>query len=63
MECVHVCVTGSPCCMVEKNCTGEITIKKLIIKNVSLNRFKYIYFFQEIMSENFPNLKKTDIKI
>ena len=26
-ECVHVCVTGSPCYTVEKKCVGEITIK------------------------------------
>ena len=26
---VYMCVTGSPCCTVEKkNCIGEITIKK-----------------------------------
>ena len=24
-ECIHVCITGSPCCTVEKNCIGEIT--------------------------------------
>ena len=29
IECVNVCVTESPCCTVEeKNCIGEITIKK-----------------------------------
>lgn len=28
-ESIHVCVTGSPCCTVEKNCIGEIRIKKL----------------------------------
>ena len=27
-ECVHACVTGSPCCTVEKNRIGKITIKK-----------------------------------
>ena len=27
-ECIHVCVTGSQCCTVEKNCIVEITIKK-----------------------------------
>ena len=27
IECVHVFVTGSPCCTVEKNCIGEISIK------------------------------------
>ena len=27
-EKIHVCITGSPCCTVEKN-IGEITIKKL----------------------------------
>ena len=26
IECVHVCVTGSQCCTVEKNCIGEITV-------------------------------------
>ena len=26
--CIHVCVTGSPCCIVEKSMLGEITIKK-----------------------------------
>ena len=31
IECVHVCVTVSPCCTVEKNCIGEITIKKIRI--------------------------------
>ena len=24
IKCVNVCVTGSPCCTVEKNCIGEI---------------------------------------
>ena len=29
IECLHVCVTGSPCCTAEKkNCIGEVTIKK-----------------------------------
>ena len=29
IECVHVCVTGSPCCTVgKKNCMEKITIKK-----------------------------------
>ena len=27
LECVHVCVTGSPCCTVKKKCIGEIAIK------------------------------------
>ena len=27
IECVHLYVTGSPSCTVEKNCIGEITIK------------------------------------
>ena len=27
IECVHICVTGSPCCTVGKNCIGKITIK------------------------------------
>ena len=27
-ECIHVCVTGFPCCTVEKKCIGEITILK-----------------------------------
>ena len=26
-KCVHVCVTGSPCCTAEKYCVGEITVK------------------------------------
>ena len=30
IECVHVCATGSPCCTVEKNYIGEITIKNCI---------------------------------
>ena len=31
---LFLCVMGSPCCIVEKkNCTGEITIKKLKNKN------------------------------
>ena len=30
MECIHVCLTGSPCCTAgKKNCIGEITIKKI----------------------------------
>ena len=28
IECVHVRVTGSPCCTVEKKIIGEITTKK-----------------------------------
>ena len=29
-ECIHVCVTGSPCSTVgKKKCIGEITTKKL----------------------------------
>ena len=32
IECVHVCITGSPCFTVEKNCIGEITIKNIVIK-------------------------------
>ena len=28
-ECIHACVTGSTCCTVEKNCIGEITVKKI----------------------------------
>ena len=31
-ECIHVSVTGSPCCTVGKKCIGEITIKKLKTK-------------------------------
>ena len=28
-KCIYVCVTGSPCCRVDKkDCIGEITIKK-----------------------------------
>ena len=27
-KCMDGCVTGSPCCTVEKNCIGELTIKK-----------------------------------
>ena len=34
IECVHVCVTGSPCCMVEKKCIREITIKIITIKKM-----------------------------
>ena len=26
--CIHVCVTGSPCCIAEKSCIGEKTSKK-----------------------------------
>ena len=26
-ECIHVCITGPPCCTVEKKFIGEITIK------------------------------------
>ena len=29
---IYVCVTGSLCCTVEKNCIGEITIKIILKK-------------------------------
>ena len=34
IECIHVCVTASSCCTVEKNCIGEITLKIIIIKKI-----------------------------
>ena len=37
IEYVHVCVTGSPCCTVEKNHIGEITIKIIIIIKIIIN--------------------------
>ena len=38
IECIHICVTGSPCCTVEKNCIGEVTIKKIIITKKGKNK-------------------------
>ena len=47
IECIHVCVTGSPCCTVEKkSLIGEITIKNnnnnkiFLMKTKNKNHFK-----------------------
>ena len=37
-ESIHVCVTGSPCCTVEKNYIGEITTEKKKNKNLPPNK-------------------------
>ena len=51
IECVHVCVTESPCCTAEKKCFGEITIKN----NNNNNKEKRNGLVNQLY---FKNLKK-----
>ena len=60
IECVHVCVTGSPCCMVEKNCIGEITIKNNNNNKIELLGKKCLplSYSHLLPAENIKNAKK-----
>lgn len=46
--CVHVCVTGSPCCTVgEKKGVGEEIKKKVSTHQQGISEYKYLIFFSE----------------
>ena len=50
--CVHVCVTGSPCCTIEKNCIGEITMKNKLINYKKVVHIKNGILLSHIKEQN-----------